>query len=62
MNQHRWRAANRLTGEGLALVRERVVGDVQQHIELRRTLLEKGYLSHPKIWRSPSAPVEAYSK
>src|SRR5262245_33077069 len=31
LNQIQWRAANRLTPEGLAEVRRRVVGDVQQH-------------------------------
>ena len=52
MNQAKWRAANRLTPEGLALVRARVVGDVRQHIELRAELSRLGYLSPPKVWRS----------
>lgn len=54
MNQARWRSANRLTKEGLALVRERVVGDVQQHIELLNELTAKGYLCPPREWRSGS--------
>jgi hypothetical protein len=54
MNQAQWRAANRLTPEGLAEVRRRVVGDVQQHIELRRRLLDLGYLNPPSIWKSNS--------
>jgi hypothetical protein len=54
MNQSLWRAANRLTPEGLAEVRRRVVGDVQQHIELRAKLLELGYLTAPRIWKSNS--------
>ena len=54
MNQAQWRAANRLTPEGLAEVRRRVVGDVQQHIELRQRLLDLGYLSPPSIWKSNS--------
>lgn len=61
MNQAKWRSANRLTTEGLALVRERVVGDVRQHIELRAELLRLGYLSAPKMWRSGSAKVEGYT-
>lgn len=61
MNQGRWRAANRLTAEGLAFVRERVVGDVQQHIELTKELNAKGYLSAPKLWRSGAAKAEAYT-
>ena len=52
MNQIKWRAANRLTPEGLALVRERVTGDVKQHMAMRKELLALGYLSHPKMWRS----------
>lgn len=60
MNQAKWRAANRLTPEGLAHVRERVVGDVQQHIALRRELDALGYLSPPRLWRSGTAKVEQY--
>jgi hypothetical protein len=61
MNQVQWRAANRLTPEGLAEVRRRVVGDVQQHIELRAELLRLGYLAPARMWRSGSARVEAYA-
>jgi hypothetical protein len=61
MNQIKWRAANRLTPEGLALTRERVVGDVRQHMELRRTLLELGYLAPPVMWRGGTAKIEAYA-
>lgn len=61
MNQARWRSANRLTSEGLALVRERVVGDVQQHIEMMKELNAKGYLSDPRLWRGGATPIiEAY--
>ena len=61
MNQVRWRAANRLTPEGLAMVRERVTGDVQQHMAMRRELLQLGYLTPPKLWRSGTARAEAYT-
>jgi hypothetical protein len=61
MNQSKWRAANRLTPEGLAHTRERVVGDVQQHIELRARLLELGYLTPPTMWRGGTAKAEGYS-
>jgi hypothetical protein len=54
MNQSKWRAANRLTAEGLVEVRNRVVGDVRQHIALRLELLAHGYLSAPRVWRSTS--------
>jgi hypothetical protein len=52
MNQQRWREANRLTPEGLAYVRERVAGDVLQHIEMRQKLLDLGYLAPPVKWQS----------
>jgi hypothetical protein len=58
MNQAQWRSANRLTPEGIAEVRRRVVGDVTQHIALRRELLALGYLRSPSVWRPGTAPVE----
>lgn len=60
MNQSKWRAANRLTPEGLREVRERVTGDVKQHMALRLELLKHGYLAQPKLWRSGTAKQEAY--
>jgi hypothetical protein len=60
MNQSKWRAANRLTPEGLAEVRRRVVGDVKQHMALRQELLDLGYLGAPTMWRSGMAQAEAY--
>lgn len=62
MDQSRWRAANRLQPEGLDAVRERVIGDVQQHIEMRQRLLELGYLGPPRLWKSRSAePLATYT-
>lgn len=62
MDQSRWRAANRLTPEGLAVVRERVIGDVCQHIELRKRLLDLGYLGPPRMWYSKSViPAVPYT-
>lgn len=62
MDQASWRAANRLQPEGLKAVRERVIGDVLQHIELRQRLLELGYLGPPKLWDSNSAePLATYT-
>lgn len=60
MNQHKWREANRLTPEGIALTRERVIGDVVQHVELREELLRLGWLDSPKVWRSAGALTGAY--
>lgn len=50
MNQTKWRDANRLKPEGLRFTRERVAGDVLQHIELRQRLIELGYLGPPRVW------------
>jgi len=61
MNQSKWRAANRLTPEGLVEVRERVTGDVKQHMELRQELVALGYLAPPTLWRSGAAKAEAYT-
>ena len=61
MNQTLWRSANRLTKAGLALAKKRVVGDVQQHIEMRKKLLSLGYLARPKKWSSRVVgPAAAY--
>jgi hypothetical protein len=51
MSQIDWRAANRLTPEGIEGTRRRVVDDVIQHKALRRRLIEAGALGPPRIWR-----------
>ncbi len=61
MNQSKWRAANRLTPAGLAEVRQRVTGDVRQHMELRQTLLDRQLLRPPSVWRSGSAQTVEYT-
>lgn len=50
MTQDDWREANRLTDKGLRLVRERVIADVIQNIEMRQALLDLGLLEPPKLW------------
>jgi len=45
-----WREANRLTPEGIDKTRRRVVGDVKQHIALRRELLKRDWLKPPTMW------------
>ena len=52
MTQAMWRAANRLTPEGVRLTKERVVGDVRQHILMRREMVRRGLLGSPKRWPS----------
>lgn len=61
MNQSQWRAANRLTPDGLAEVRRRVSGDVKQHKALRKELLAAGYLAAPKRWSSGASDIPAYT-
>jgi hypothetical protein len=50
MSQADWREANRLTPEGIDKTRRRVVGDVKQHIALRRELLKRDWLKPPTVW------------
>lgn len=51
MSQAKWREANRLTENGLKLTYKRVVGDVKQHRQLRKKLIELKLLGAPKVWR-----------
>lgn len=60
MNQAKWRSANRLEPEGRAAARERVIGDVRQHMAMREELLRLGYLDAPKVWKSGCATIEPY--
>jgi len=53
MNQVKWRAANRLTPEGIALTRKRVEGDIRQHKALRKRLIEIERLGPPVAWKQP---------
>lgn len=50
MNGRKWAGANTLTPEGQQEACKRVVDDVKQHRELRRCLLDRGYLKTPKVW------------
>jgi hypothetical protein len=52
MNTPKWREANRLTTLGVALTRERCIGDVIMHMELRAKLIELGWLGPPRRWSS----------
>lgn len=51
MTQHDWREANRLTSEGIAKVKARVVGDVIQHKALRAEMVKRDLLGASKVWR-----------
>jgi len=50
MHMQDWRQANRLTPEGIEEARVRCEGDVLENIELRAVLLERGFLSPPRLW------------
>ena len=51
MSQADWREANRLTPEGIEKTKRRAVGDVKQHIAMRKELLRRDWLKPPRIWR-----------
>jgi hypothetical protein len=51
MSTPKWRSANRLEPEGIALTRKRVAGDVRQNIKLREELLKRRWLKPPRVWR-----------
>lgn len=50
MTMAEWRKANRLSPEGMAGARKRVVDDVVQHMALREEMLKRGLLRAPRIW------------
>lgn len=50
MNTTRWADANMLLPEGIQMAKERVIGDVEQHIEMRQKMLDRGYLRPPILW------------
>ena len=45
-----WRDANRLTPTGIDKTIGRVLGDVDQHMQMRRAMLDAGILGPPKMW------------
>jgi hypothetical protein len=60
MNTSKWAAGNMLLPHGIEATRERVVGDVEQHIELRQTLLDHGYLGPVKEWKANNHQTSKY--
>lgn len=51
MNVPRWRAANRLTRQGVDKGIERATFDVLQNIALREVLIARRLLGPPRVWR-----------
>ena len=52
MTQPKWREANRLSPQGVELTRRRVTSDVHAHSHMRELMLEQGWLTGPRVWRS----------
>lgn len=50
MSQTDWRLANRLYEEGIEKTRARCIGDVVQHIAMRKVLLEREWFRAPRMW------------
>jgi len=61
MTQKDWRDANRLTDDGIERTKKRVVGDVEQHIEMRQRLIDLRMLRPPRIWDSMSEGKVSYT-
>lgn len=59
MNTHLWEVGNSLVEEGRRETERRVVGDVNQHIEFRQSLLDSGALLDARTWES-GAQAERY--
>lgn len=59
MTQPRWREANRLSPAGDELTKRRVTSDVHAHSHMRQAMLDAGWLSGPKVWRSGGEDVVA---
>lgn len=51
MTQSKWRAANRLTPDGLAQAEKRVSSDVLGHIAMREEMMKRGLLGPPRMWK-----------
>lgn len=57
MTQPKWREANRLSPAGIDLTVRRVTSDVHAHSHMREAMLDQGWLSGPKVWRSGGEEV-----
>lgn len=61
MNTARWGRANMLLPGGIQESLERVVGDVNQHIEMRQRMLDLGVLRAPTLWSAKAGSGAAKS-
>lgn len=51
MSNTTWKVANTLDPAGVEETLERVTSDVLLHIDVRQTMLDRGLLKPPKMWR-----------
>lgn len=61
MDTTKWADANMLLPHGIQHTRERVVGDVLQHMELRALMLAEGLLNPPRLWTPGSTGPRGYT-
>ena len=61
MNTAKWGAANMLLPEGIAMTKERVVGDVLEHIELRDEMLRRGVLGPGSVYDNGAGALPGYT-
>jgi len=60
MNTALWAEANMLLPDGIKSSKKRVIGDVEQHIELRATMIARGLLRPPSEWASTGTGIGNY--
>lgn len=60
MDTAKWFESNKLTTKGIGYTIERVIGDVQQHIDLRREMLDRNLLRAPTVWSPTSSGLGKY--
>ena len=61
MTQTNWRAANRLTSEGIAQAEKRVTDDVLGHMALRKEMQKRGLLGPPRMWNPGGTGTGRYT-
>jgi len=61
MNTTLWGLGNMLIPEGIEATITRVLGDVDQHVELRREMLRLGHLGPPRLYDGHDGRVPEYT-
>lgn len=60
MNTALWGLGNMLIPEGIEATIERVTGDVEQHVALRREMLAHGHLGPPRLYDGHDGTLPGY--